>query len=128
MEDNKQKKKYEVSKETRRKYTENFLSSNKDKLKERHTCEVCGGHYKYYGKSHHNATEKHKKALNNNITKKVDEISDGILLFNQLQLSKQLLEIIIKSIDESDLTPTEKIQLKINSTKSVLESLETIKP
>jgi hypothetical protein len=46
-----------------------FLEKNKDKLKEKQICPVCGGKYVYLNKYHHNKTKKHlfsEKLINEN--------------------------------------------------------------
>lgn len=47
------------SKKTRREYHETFKHKNADKIKEKQTCELCGGHYQYFNKSHHVKSKKH---------------------------------------------------------------------
>jgi hypothetical protein len=49
--------------EKREEYYHNFKEKNKDKIREKHICEVCYGSYTYFHKSTHNKTKIHLKAL-----------------------------------------------------------------
>jgi len=41
-----------------------FKKKNKDKIKEKIICDICGGHYVYYSKSLHKKSKKHIFCLN----------------------------------------------------------------
>lgn len=45
-----------------KKYYKNFCLKNRDKIKEKIICPVCGGSFTYYNKSHHFKTKKHISA------------------------------------------------------------------
>ena len=56
--------KYIITKEKRKKYNNNFMTNNKDKIIEQIVCPVCRGHFTYFNKSRHNKTTRHKSFLN----------------------------------------------------------------
>ena len=41
-----------------------FKEKNKDKIKDKISCDVCGGHYVYYSKALHLKSKKHLFCLN----------------------------------------------------------------
>jgi len=45
-------------------YHNNFKKKNKDKIKEKHVCEVCFGSYTYFNKYNHQMTQRHVNMLN----------------------------------------------------------------
>jgi len=55
----KTKKKYD-----QKKYNNNFMEKNKDKIKLKIVCDVCCGSYTYYNKSKHMKSKKHLNLLN----------------------------------------------------------------
>ena len=56
------KKKYIYPPEKQHEYYINFKNRNSERIREKHTCEICGGSYSLQTKSKHNATIKHQKA------------------------------------------------------------------
>lgn len=59
-------------------YMNNFVKKNENKIKESSICEVCGGSYKYFNKSHHKRSAKHLKILQ--IKNEHRNILDDLLL------------------------------------------------
>lgn len=45
-------------------YYTTFKEKNNNKIHQVIVCDVCGGHFSYFNKSHHKASRKHEKALN----------------------------------------------------------------
>ena len=45
--------------EHKKQYYKDYVDKNKDKLKEKFVCEVCGGKYEYRNITHHTKTSKH---------------------------------------------------------------------
>lgn len=41
-----------------------FSDKHKEKIKEKHICEICNGSYTYFNKYHHNKSKKHLFILN----------------------------------------------------------------
>jgi hypothetical protein len=53
----------------KKQYVREFINRNKEKIKEKQTCEICYSTYTYFNKSKHNKTKRHLALLNarNNI-------------------------------------------------------------
>jgi hypothetical protein len=54
----------ETIKKTSTKYVKKFIERNKDKLKEKKTCEICLSTYTHFNKYAHNKTKRHQIFLN----------------------------------------------------------------
>jgi hypothetical protein len=53
-----------IKKYDQKQYHNNFLQKNKEKIKEKHTCEICYGSYTYFNKYNHQLTQRHLNMLN----------------------------------------------------------------
>jgi hypothetical protein len=51
------------NKKNRTQYYREYVEKNKDKLREQHICELCGGKYNTANKANHNKTKKHISGL-----------------------------------------------------------------
>lgn len=49
-----------VKKYDNKKYYDNFKNKNGQRLKEKFICDLCGGSYTYFNKSHHFKTKRHQ--------------------------------------------------------------------
>jgi hypothetical protein len=64
-----------------KKYYETFREKNKNSVCCSIVCEICGGKYSYFNKSHHQKSKKHLKALElNELKNKIKELENKILL------------------------------------------------
>jgi len=50
----------DVKKYDNKKYYDNFKNKNGQRLKEKFICDICGGSYTYFNKSHHSKTKRHQ--------------------------------------------------------------------
>jgi len=54
-----------IKKYDSKKYYQNFKDKHNEIIKKKFTCELCGGKYTYFNKSHHLKTKKHLKTVEN---------------------------------------------------------------
>jgi transposase-like protein len=47
-----------------KRYYQTFKNKNTDKIREKVKCDICGGIYSYFNKSHHKQSKMHLKAIN----------------------------------------------------------------
>jgi hypothetical protein len=66
-------------------YLSQFIEKNKDKIKEKQICPICGGSYDYFNKSRHNKTKKH---INYYTYQIIEDEKDKLLfkLINKLKI------------------------------------------
>jgi hypothetical protein len=53
---------YQENKESRGQYSKEWHQQNKQRLREKHVCDLCGGRYTNCKKSQHCKTQKHQRA------------------------------------------------------------------
>ena len=63
-------------------YYNKFKETHKEKLNEKIICELCGGKYSYFNKSHHNKSKKHYIAL---IQKKLNDLESNSYHFSDMK-------------------------------------------
>lgn len=72
-------------KKTKKDHFKKFMNENKDKIKEQMNCDICGGSYTYFNKSHHNKSQRHLKSLQiiQNKDNKIKELEDYIFTLKE---------------------------------------------
>jgi len=92
-------------------YFKKFVDGNKDKVKEQVMCDVCGGSYTYFNKSHHKKSQRHLKSLQiiQNKDMKIKELEDYIFTLKESKDIEQkkierAYEIITDDILENGLS------------------------
>ena len=95
---------YNANKDKKIEYQKQYRKDNKNKLQQKHMCNVCGGKFTNEHKSQHFKSKKHQKALNNqpiiNINIKIQNANININQNNELQELEELekeLDAIINS-------------------------------
>jgi hypothetical protein len=69
----------EEKKKERKQYYDDYFEKNEQKLKTDYICDICGGKYKLYSKSHHKKTKKHTIAIEMQKLKKDNEIMKNLV-------------------------------------------------
>lgn len=87
-------KKYiELNQERRRQYNKNYFNTNRDKLLEKHQCQLCGGSYSQPSQATHNATKKHQKALAARAQQNTGEIDQAFQEFKDNYMNATILSL-----------------------------------